>query len=156
VAAERSFSHLIGRLSHSSFCGACRLVLENSLGRLHIFRQVASILESMEVMALGEGAITQCVCTILELAPYKSKRCLIPCGRDVERIALLILVRMSRVHARCALRHRDAVRAVPRYPPDSWSSFEMIGIGVLPTRMLATRARRAVSRSALRFISCRS
>ena len=65
-------------------------------------------------MALGESAIRQWVCIILELAPYSSNRCLISSGRGVERIALLMLVRVSRVHARCALGHRDAVRAVPR------------------------------------------
>jgi hypothetical protein len=65
-------------------------------------------------MTFGDSAIRQCVCIILELAPYSSKRRLIPGGRGVERIALLMLARMSRVHARRALGHRDAVRAVPR------------------------------------------
>jgi len=68
----------------------------------------------MEVMTLGESVIRQRVCIMLELAPYTIKRCLIPCGRDVERIALLMLARMSRSHARCALEHKDAGRAVPR------------------------------------------
>ena len=44
------------------------------------FRQVASSLESMEVMALGERAIMQYVCIVLELAPYRSKRYLMPGG----------------------------------------------------------------------------
>jgi len=78
------------------------------------FRQVASSLESMEVMALGERVIRQCACIIFELAPYRSNRCLIPSGRGVERIALLMLARVSIVHVRCALGQRDDVRAVPR------------------------------------------
>ncbi len=88
--------------------------LGNHLERLHIFWQVAGDLESMEVIALGECAIRQRACIILEMAPYSSKRCLILGGRGVERIALLMLARVSRVHARCALGQGDAVRAVPR------------------------------------------
>ena len=65
-------------------------------------------------MALGESATRPCVCIILELAPYMSPRWLIPGGRVVERIALLMLIRVSRDHTRCAIGHRDAVRAVPR------------------------------------------
>jgi hypothetical protein len=85
-----------------------------SHGKVPYFRQVASNLESMEVIALGDSAMRQLVCIILELAPYRSSLCLIRGGRCVERIALLMLARVSRVHARCALGHRDAVRAVPR------------------------------------------
>ena len=97
-----------------SSCGACRPALRNPLGRFHLFRQVAPNLESMEVMALGQSVIRQWVCIILDLAPYRNNRCLMPDGRDVERIALLMLAKVSEVHARCALGHRDAVRAVSR------------------------------------------
>jgi hypothetical protein len=95
--------------------------------------------ESIEAMAVGDTAIRQCVCIILVLAPCKSKRCFIPSGRGVETIALLMLENVSRVHVRCALGHGDAVRAVPRYPLERISSCDMIGRGVLPTRMLARR-----------------
>jgi hypothetical protein len=50
-------------------------------------------LESMEVLAPGEIVIKQCVCIIMELAPYRSKLCLMPGGRGVERIALLMLAK---------------------------------------------------------------
>jgi hypothetical protein len=102
-------------------------------------RQVASIVESIEAMEVGDNAAKQCACMILELAPYRSKRCFMPCGRDVERYALLMLWRVSKVHARCALGHIDAVRAVPRCPPGRVASCEMIGNRVLPTRTLARR-----------------
>jgi hypothetical protein len=105
---------MVGRLRPNSSRGACRPSLGNPLGRFHIFRQVASNLESMEIMALGESAIRQWVCIILELAPYSSNRCLIPDGRGVERIALLMLAKVSEVHAMCALGQRDAERVVPR------------------------------------------
>ena len=108
---------MVGRLRPNLSCGACRPVLRNLLGRFHIFRQVASNLESIKVMALGESVIRHCMCSILELAPYSNKCCLIPGGRGVERIALLMLARVSRAHARCALGHRDVARAVPRYLP---------------------------------------
>jgi hypothetical protein len=49
---------------------------------------------------------------ILELAPYRSKHCFMPSGKGVERTALLMLERVSRVHVRCALGHSEAVRAV--------------------------------------------
>jgi hypothetical protein len=114
VDAEQYSSHMVGRLRPNSSCGACRPALGNPLGRFHIFRQVASNLESMGVVALGASAMRQWVYIILELAPYSRNRCLIPGGRGVVRIALLMLARVSRVHARCALGHRDTVRAVPR------------------------------------------
>ncbi len=84
------------------------------MGRLRVFRQVASHLESMEVMTLSESAIRQWVCIILELTLYTSNRCLIPGGKGVERIVLLMLAKVSKVHARCALGYRDAVRVVLR------------------------------------------
>ena len=105
---------MVGMLRSNSSCDACRPALGNPLGRFNIFRQVAYILESMEVMALGNSAMRQWVYIILELAPYRSSLCLILGGRGVKRIALLMLARVSRVSARCALGHRDAVRAVPR------------------------------------------
>ena len=109
----------------------------NSLGRFQILRQVASIVDSIETMMVGDNAIRQCVCMILELAPYRSKRCFMLGGRGVERNALLVLERVSRVHVGYALGHSDAVRAVPRYPTGRVSSCDIIGSGVLPTRTLA-------------------
>ena len=79
-----------------------------------MFRQVASSRESMEDIAVGERAIRQCVCIILELAPYRRRCCLIFGGRGVVSTALLMVVRTSSVHLRCALGQRDAVSAVPR------------------------------------------
>jgi hypothetical protein len=61
-------------------------------------------------------------------------------GRGVERIAFLMLDRVSSVHLRYDFGHSDAVRARPRYPLDRFSPCEIIGIGVWPTRTLARRA----------------
>ena len=36
------------------------------LGRFQILRHVASIVESIEAMAVGDSTIRQCVCMILE------------------------------------------------------------------------------------------
>ena len=105
---------MVGRLRHNSSCGACRPALGNPLGRFHIFRQVDFNLESMAVMTLGDSAIRQWVCIIFELAPYSSNCCLVHGGRCVERITLLMLAKVSKVHARCALGHSYAVRAGPR------------------------------------------
>ena len=66
-------------------------------------------------------------------------------GRSVERTALLVLERVSRVHARGAVGHSDAVRAVQRYPPERASSYDMIGIEVLTTRTFARRGCNASS-----------
>ena len=111
----------------------------NPLGRFPNLRQDASIMVSIDAMAVGDNAIKQWVCMILEFAPYKSKRCFMHGGRGVERIALVMLWRVSRVYTRYALGHSDAIRAVPRYPPGRVSSYEMIGNVVLTTRMLARR-----------------
>ena len=94
---------MVGKLRLNSSCGACRPALGSPLGRFHIFRQVASNLESMEVITLGDSAMRQWVCIILELALHRSSRCLIPGGKGIERIALLMLARVSRVQASCAL-----------------------------------------------------
>jgi hypothetical protein len=72
---------MVGRLRPSSSCGACNPALGKPLGRRHNFRQVASSRESMEVIAVGERAMRQRVCIILELAPYRRRRCLIFGGR---------------------------------------------------------------------------
>ena len=96
-------------------------------------------MEPVGAIAVGDNDIKQCVCIFLKLAPYKSKRCFVLGWRGVERTALRILERVSRVHVRCALGHCDAVRAVPRYPLGWVSSCDMIGSGVLPTRRLARR-----------------
>jgi hypothetical protein len=69
----------------------------------------------MEVIAVGERAMRQGVCIIiLELAPYRKRRCLIFGGRGVVSTALLMVVRTSSVHLRSALGQRDVVSAVPR------------------------------------------
>ena len=108
----------------------------NLLGRFQILRQFASIVESIEATAEGNNVIRQCVRMILELAPYRSKHCFMPSGRSVERIALLMLERVSRVHVMCALGHSDVVRAVPRYFPGRVSSCAIIGSRVLLTHTL--------------------
>jgi len=41
-------------------------------------------LESIEVMALGESAIRQCIGILLKLDPYRSNRCLMLGGRGVR------------------------------------------------------------------------
>ncbi len=130
---------MVGKLRHSSFCGAWRHVLGDPLGRLQILRQVASIVESIEAMVVGDHAIKQCVYMILELIPYRSNRHFMPDRRGVERTDLLMLERVSRVHARCALGHSDSARAVSRYRHGRVSSFCIVGSGVLPTRTLARR-----------------
>ena len=99
----------------STSCGACNPALAKPLGMRHIFRQMASSRDSMEVIAVGDRAMRQCVCTFLELAPYRRRRCLILFGgRGVVGTALLILARTSSVHLRWPLGQRDAVSAVPR------------------------------------------
>ena len=65
---------------------------------------------------MGDNAIKQCMCMILEIAPYKSKRCFIPDGMGVEITTLLMLKRVSSAHLRCTLGYSDALRAVSRYP----------------------------------------
>ncbi len=77
-------------------------------------------------------------------------------GRGVERIALLMLAKVSRFQVsrvKCALGLRDVVRAMPRYPPGSGSIYNMLEIEVVPTRTWAKRACRAMSRSVFRLIS---
>ena len=43
---------MVGRLRPSSPCGAWMPALGNPLGRFHILRQIASIVKSIEAMAL--------------------------------------------------------------------------------------------------------
>ena len=105
---------MMGRLMPNSSCGACIPALGNYLGRCQILRQIVSNVESTECMALGESAINQCVCKILELARYINRCYFMPCGRGVERTALLMVAKVSSVHVRCAFGHRNAARAVPR------------------------------------------
>ena len=75
---------------------------------------MASSSESIDVMDAGESVIRQCVRMILELVPYRRRRCFILGGRGVARIALLVVAKVSIVHLRCAFRLREAVRAAPR------------------------------------------
>jgi hypothetical protein len=106
-------------------------------------------LESIIVIDAGDSAIRQCVCMLLELAPYMRRHCFIPGGRGVDWIALLMANRVSIVYLRCDFGLREAVRAVPIYPQGSGSSCDVIDMGMCPTRMLARWAWRAKSRSSL-------
>ena len=51
------------------------------LGSFQIVRDVASSLESIAAIDVGESDTRQCVCMILELAPYRRRRCFTPDGR---------------------------------------------------------------------------
>ena len=53
-----------------------------------------------------------------------------PGGSGVARTALLIVVMVSIVHLRCAFGLREAVRTVPRSPPGSGSSCDIIVMGL--------------------------
>ena len=75
---------------------------------------MASSSESIIVIDVGESAIRQYACMILELAPYRRRRCFTPGGRGVARTALLIVVKVSIVQLRCDFGRREAVKAVPR------------------------------------------
>ena len=99
-----------GRLRPNSLCGVCKPALGNLLVRFHIFGRWLLIWSRWRwlIVPLGNGY------AFFELAPYSSNRCLMFGERGVDRIALLMLAKVSKVHARCALRHGDAVRAVPR------------------------------------------
>ena len=105
---------MVGRFSPNSSGGACRPTLGKPLGSLQILRHVASSLKSILVIEVGKSAIRQRVCMILELAPYRRRRCFIPGGMGVDRTALLIVAKVSIVHLRCAFGLKEAVRAVPR------------------------------------------
>ncbi len=78
------------------------LALGKPLGRFHNFRHVALILESMDMIIAGDSTIRQCVCIILELAPYRRRRCCIPGGERVDRTALLMADRGSIFNLGCA------------------------------------------------------
>ncbi len=121
---------MAGRCSPDSSRGACRLALGKPLESFQILRHVASSVESIVVIYAGESAIRQCVCMILELAPYRRRRCFTPGGREVARTALLIVDKVSIVHLWCDFGLREAVRAVPRYPPESGSSCDIIDKGL--------------------------
>ena len=156
MAAAQQPSQMVGRFSPNSSCGACRPALGKPLVSVHILQHVASRLESIVVIDVGESAIRQCVCMILELAPYKRRHCFTPGGRGVVRTALLIVDKVSIVHLRCAFGLREAVRAVPRYSSGSGSSCNIIEMGVWPTRILAKWAWSAESGSFFRFRFCSS
>jgi hypothetical protein len=76
-----------------------------------------------------------------------------PGGRVLERTALLMLVKVPIVHVRYAIGHRDAVRAVPRWPPGRGSSCEIMSTGMLLTLTWARRACKVVSWSAFHLTS---
>jgi hypothetical protein len=94
------------------------------------------------------------VCIILELAPYRRRRCLIFGGRGVVSTALFMVARTSSVHLRCALGQRDVVSVVPRQPSGSESSCESIGMGVPPIRTWARQVCSAVSRPFFVLMLC--
>jgi hypothetical protein len=102
-------------------CGACSPALGKPLGRHQNLRHVAFIVEFMEFIAAGDRAMRQFVCIVLELAPYRRRRCLMFGGKGVVSTALLMLAMTSSVYLRWGLRQRDAVSAVPMYPPGSGS-----------------------------------
>ena len=145
---------MVGRLRPSSSCGAFNLALGNPFGRRHILRHVASSEESMEVIAAGERAMRQCVCIILEFAPYSRSRCFMLGGRGVFSTALLMVAMIPSVHWRWALGQRDGVRAVPRYPPGRGSSCDSTGMGVLFMRTWARRVCSDVYRSFIDVMAC--
>ena len=88
--------------------------LGKPLGSFQILRHMALSLDSIIVIDAGESVIRQCVRILLELAPYRRRRCCIPDGSGVARTALLIVDKVSIVHLRYASGLREAVRAVPR------------------------------------------
>ncbi len=137
----------MGRLSHILSFVACNPALANPLGSFHIFLHVSSIAASILLIVVGERAIRQCVCIILELAPYRSNICLIPAGSGAASTAVVMFVMVSSVHERCAIGLREAVRDVPRYLPGRGSSWEMAVMGVPRIVTWARRAIRASSRS---------
>jgi hypothetical protein len=71
---------MVGRLRPNSSFGALRPALGNPLERFQMFRQVASLVELIEAMAMGDNVIKQYVCIILKLA-YRIYRCLMLDGR---------------------------------------------------------------------------
>jgi hypothetical protein len=144
---------MVGRLRPTSSCGACSPALGKPLGRCQIFRQVASSEESIEVIAADERAMRQCVCIMLELAPYRRRRCLMFGGRGVFSTALLMVDMTSSIHLRWALGERDAVSAVPRWPPGSGSSCESTRMGMPLMQTWARRVCSAVLRSCFVFMS---
>ena len=87
--------------------------MRKPLGRFQTFRHVASSLESMVVMDAWGSAIRRCACTILELAPFRRRRCFIYDGRGVARTALLMVDKVSVVHVKFAFELREVVRVVP-------------------------------------------
>ncbi len=105
---------MVGKLRPISSCGACCPALGKPLERRQNFRQLASSEESIDVIAAGERVMRESVCIILELAPYRRRRCLMFGGRGVFSTALLMVDMTSTVDLRWALGQRDAVSTVPR------------------------------------------
>ncbi len=88
--------------------------LGKPLRSFQILRQVASKKESTAIIDAGERAIRQWVCIILELAPYRRRRCLMFAGNGVLSTALLIGDITPSLHWRWALGLSDVVSGVPR------------------------------------------
>ena len=77
----------MGRFRPSFSCGACKLLLGKPSSDFQILWHVASNLESMAIIIAVDSDIRQCMCMILEFAPYRRRRCFILDGRRVARIA---------------------------------------------------------------------
>jgi len=75
---------------------------------------VALSLESTVVSDAGDSAIRQCLCMILELAPYRRKRYFMLSGKGVYKTALLMVDRVSNLYLKYVAGQREAVRVVPR------------------------------------------
>ena len=69
MAAEQKSSHTVGRLRPHSDWGACSPARGKAFGRRQILRQADSSVEYIVEMSLGERAMRQWVCIILEEVP---------------------------------------------------------------------------------------
>jgi hypothetical protein len=75
-AVPQKSSYILGMLSPISSIGPWSPALGKEVGRPHIFLELFSRRESIAFMASRDSAIRQCVCAILECAPYRRRRCL--------------------------------------------------------------------------------
>jgi hypothetical protein len=66
------------------------------------------------LIAAGERAMIHRMCILLELAPYRRRRCSMFGSRGVFSTALLMVGMTSSVHFRWALGHGDDVSIVSR------------------------------------------
>ena len=75
-ADPQKSSQIDGMLRPISSTGAWIPALGKEARRPQIFLESFSMKESTSFMACGDSAIRQCVCAILECAPYRRRRCL--------------------------------------------------------------------------------